>query len=35
MFDGGSASLVTVKEKKLKRGVLRSDLEEPELRSDL
>jgi chromosome segregation protein len=35
MFDGGGASLVNVKEKKLKRGVLRSDLEEPELRSDL
>ncbi len=35
MFDGGSASLVTVKEKKLRRGAERSDLESPELRSDL
>lgn len=36
MFGGGSASLQIVKEKKLRRGAgLRSDLDEPELRSDL
>jgi len=35
MFDGGGASLVSVKEKKLRRGAERSDLESPLLRSDL